>query len=254
MSAKSPPRRTVRAQPSGPPPFTVLYRDNRFVIIDKPPGLPAHPGRSGGPSVEDWFPRLSRHRTGPWLAHRLDQDTSGCLVIALRKQALVAAQACFAAGRARKTYWAIVHGAPGGLSGVVDAPLARVEQGRQWSMQPVATGGQDARTRWRVMGRGRDTAGQPISWLELELETGRTHQARVHCAVMGCPILGDSRYGARGEGALYLMSRSIHLPLDIPVHATAMPPEHMRRLMAQAGWSLPPGNVEKEATRCSPTH
>ena len=251
MSAATPSR---QAPPSVPPPFTVLFRDNRFVVIDKPPGLPVHPGRHGGPSVEDWFTHLSRHRNGPWLAHRLDQDTSGCLVIALRKQALVAAQACFAAGQAHKTYWATVQGVPTGTSGVVDTPLARVEQGRQWSMRPAPTGGQNARTRWRVLGQGRDAVGHAVSWLELRLETGRTHQARAHCALLGCPILGDSRYGARAEGALYLMSRSIFLPLDIPVHATAMPPEHMRRLMAQAGWTLPPDNVEKEAARCSPTH
>lgn len=240
-------------QPADLLPFVVLYRDSRFVVLDKPPGLPVHPGRAGGPSVEDWFPLLSRHRNGPWLAHRLDQDTAGCLVVALRKQALVAAQECFAAGRADKTYWAIVQGAPAGPSGVVDAPLARVEQGRQWRMQ-AARGGQPARTRWRVLATGRDDAGHPISWLELVLETGRTHQARAHCAALGCPIVGDGRYGARQAGALHLMSRSIHLPLDVPVHAMAMPPAHMRRTMAQAGWALVSGNVEKEATRCLPTH
>ena len=235
-------------------PFTVLYRDSRLVVLDKPPGLPAHPGRDGGKSVEDWFPALSRHRNGPWLAHRLDRDTSGCLVVALRKQALVAVQACLAAGKARKTYWAIVQGAPDAAQGVIDVPLARVEHDRQWRMQPVKTGGQPARTRWRVLGTGHDGAGQLISWLALVLETGRTHQARAHCAAIGCPIRGDTRYGARDAGALHLMSRSIHLPLDVSVHATAMPPEHMRRIMEQAGWTAPPDNVEKEAARCSPTH
>lgn len=239
--------RTIPPPPAHPPsplPFTVLYRDNRFVILDKPPGMPVHPGRDGGPSVEDWFPLLSRHRNGPWLAHRLDQDTAGCLVVALRKQALVAAQACFAAGQARKVYWAMVQGTPAASSGVVNAPLARVEHGRQWHMQVVKEGGQPARTRWRVLGQGRDARGAPVSWLELVLDTGRTHQARAHCAAIGCPILGDRRYGAAGTGALYLMSRSISLPLDVPVHATAMPPEHMRLLMAQAGWPLPSDNVE----------
>ncbi|MCE2565419.1 RluA family pseudouridine synthase [Komagataeibacter sp. FNDCF1] len=253
MTRPAPPRGSLPS--STPLPCAVLYRDSRFVVLDKPPGLPVHPSRAGGPSVEDWFPLLSRHRTGPWLVHRLDQDTAGCLVVALRKHALVAAQECFAAGRVRKTYWAIVHGVPAGPSGVVDAPLARVEQGRQWHMQVVAEGrGQPARTRWRTMATGRDGAGAPVSWLELVLETGRTHQARVHCAALGCPIVGDGRYGARDAGALHLMSRSIHLPLDVPVNAMAMPPAHMARLMAQAGWTLPPGNVEKEATRCLPTH
>ena len=252
MTAPARPRGPV--PPASPLPCAVLYRDSRFIVLDKPPGLPVHPGRAGGPSVEDWFPLISRHRNGPWLAHRLDQDTAGCLVVALRKQALVAAQECFAAGRARKTYWAIVQGTPVGPSGVVDAPLARVEQGRQWHMQVAASSGQPARTRWRTLATGQDRAGNPISWLELVLETGRTHQARAHCAAIGYPIRGDTRYGARDAGTLHLMSRSIHLPLDVPVHATAMPPEHMRRIMDQAGWTVPPDSVEKEVTRCSPTH
>ncbi|QHC35007.1 RluA family pseudouridine synthase [Komagataeibacter xylinus] len=249
---RQPSPRPASVQPTGSLPFTVLYRDNRFVVLDKPPGLPVHPGRKGGPSVEDWFPLLSRHRNGPWLAHRLDQDTAGCLVVALRKQALVAAQACFASGQARKTYWAIVHGTPAGLSGVVAAPLGRVEEAGQWRMQPNVQDAPPARTRWRVLGQGRDAAGEPISWLELVLETGRTHQARAHCALIGCPIRGDERYGAPTAGALHLMSRGINLPLDPPVRATAPPPDHMRRLMAEAGWVVPPANVEKETARCSP--
>ena len=76
----------------------ILFRDDRFVVLDKPPGLPVHAGPRGGPSVEDWFPFLSRRKDGPWLAHRLDADTSGCLVVALRRAALIAAQAEFAAG------------------------------------------------------------------------------------------------------------------------------------------------------------
>ena len=81
----------------------ILFRDERFVVLDKPAGLPVHPGPRGGSSVEDFFPELSRRKSGPWLVHRLDADTSGCLVVALRRAALVAAQAEFAAGRARKT-------------------------------------------------------------------------------------------------------------------------------------------------------
>src|SRR5690242_9009975 len=102
-----------------PPPPTLLFRNERFVVIDKPAGLPVHPGPSGGRSVEDWFPLLSRRRDGPWLAHRLDADTAGCLVIALRKAALLAAQALFASGAARKTYWAVVRGEMADDSGTI---------------------------------------------------------------------------------------------------------------------------------------
>src|SRR6185437_5112995 len=86
----------------------ILFRDARFVVLDKPAGLPVHAGPRGGASVEDAFPALSRRKDGPWLAHRLDADTAGCLVVALRRAALHAAQAAFAAGLAEKTYWAVV--------------------------------------------------------------------------------------------------------------------------------------------------
>ena len=69
----------------------ILFQDARFVVLNKPAGLPVHPGRAGGPSVEDSFAQLSRRADGPWLAHRLDADTSGCLVIALRRAALLEA-------------------------------------------------------------------------------------------------------------------------------------------------------------------
>src|ERR1700679_538032 len=101
----------------------ILFLDQRFVVLDKPAGLAVHAGPSCGPSVEDWFPLLSRRKDGPWLAHRLDADTAGCLVIALRRAALLAAQAAFAAGTVRKTYWAIVSGQIAGDRGTITAPL-----------------------------------------------------------------------------------------------------------------------------------
>lgn len=85
----------------------ILFRDQRFVVLDKPAGLPVHAGPRGGASVEDWFPALSRRKDGPWLVHRLDADTAGCLIVALRYSALRAAQAEFAAGRVHKIYWAV---------------------------------------------------------------------------------------------------------------------------------------------------
>src|SRR5271154_1067092 len=97
----------------------VLFQDKRVLVVDKPAGLPVHAGRVGGPSVEDFFPDWRQGKNGPWLAHRLDQDTAGCLVIALKKTALLAAQECFAGGQARKTYWAVVRGVPEQQSGVV---------------------------------------------------------------------------------------------------------------------------------------
>ncbi len=218
----------------------ILFQDQRFVVIDKPAGLPVHSGPAGGPSVEDWFPLLSKRRDGPWLAHRLDADTAGCLVIALRKAALLEAQAAFAAGQARKVYWAIVRGEVAGIEGSIDRPLLRRTSPGGWRIV-VDPRGQAAITDWRVMGR---TDG--LTWLELRPRTGRTHQIRVHCAELGCPILGDARYGG-GDGPMHLLARSIRLRLDPPLEAVAEPPDPMRRAFAACGWSIVPatGNDRK---------
>ena len=208
-----------------------LFRDQHFVVLNKPAGLPVHPGSRSGPSVEDWFPALSRRKVGPWLAHRLDADTSGCLVIALRRTALLAAQAEFAAGRARKTYWAIVHGVPKSISGRIDAPLLRHSRHDGWRMI-VDPAGQTAITDWRIAGRDGD-----LTWLELHPRTGRTHQVRVHCGHLGCPILGDPVYGGGGKGPLHLLAREIALALQPPVAAVAPPPPHMINPLRRCGWT-----------------
>lgn len=210
----------------------LLFRDERFVVLDKPPGLPVHPGPRGGPNVEDWFPLLSRRRDGPWLVHRLDADTSGCLVIALKRAALIAAQAEFAAGRARKTYWAIVRGKlPPEASGTIESRLLRRSTPGGWRMVADAAG-QEAVTGWRRLGRSGE-----LGWLELSPRTGRTHQVRVHCAALGCPILGDPLYGENhGQERLHLLARSIALNLDPPVAAVAPPPSHMLAALIACGW------------------
>ena len=167
---------------------------------------------------------------GPWLAHRLDADTSGCLVVALRRAALLAAQAFFASGAVRKTYWAVVAGTVEGDRGSVAAPLRRISDKTGWRMLIDTKAGQHAVTDWRVLGRG---AG--LTWLELRPGTGRTHQIRVHCATLGTPIVGDERYGSEG-GKLHLLARAIHLPLSPPVDATADPPAHMLAALGHCGF------------------
>ena len=213
-----------------PASLTILFQNRDYVVVDKPAGLPVHGGPRTDSSVEDYFPQVSRRRDGPWLAHRLDADTAGCLVIALRRAALHSAQAEFAAGRAHKIYWAIVEGAPPSPTGSTDARLKKLTGRSGWRMS-VASDGESASTRWRTLGRAGG-----ISWLELTPLTGRTHQIRVHCASLGCPLLGDPVYG-NGDGRLQLLARSIRLDVSNPIHATAPPPEHMRAALASMGWS-----------------
>jgi tRNA pseudouridine32 synthase/23S rRNA pseudouridine746 synthase len=198
----------------------ILFQDARFVVLNKPAGLPVHPGPRSRASMEDCFPALSRRRDGPWLAHRLDADTAGCLVVALRRAALLEAQGEFTAGRAEKIYWAVVKGRPAGLSGRIEAPLAKHSTGKGWRMV-ASPEGQKAVTDWRVLG----AAGE-ATLLELRPRTGRTHQIRVHCALAGHPILGDPIYGA-GIGPLQLLARSLRLALNPPVAAVAPVPDHM---------------------------
>ncbi len=220
--------------PDHPRPFTgvtpsILFADNRFLVVNKPAGLPVHPGRAGGPSIEDYFPAWRRGKNGPWLAHRLDQDTAGCLVIALKKSALLAAQALFADAGAHKTYWALVRGVPKENSGVIDLPLAKLTSGRSWKMVS-SQAAPPAVTAWAVKGQSNG-----LAWLELHPQTGRTHQIRAHCAALGHPVAGDLIYGG-GTGQLCLLARRISLPLDPPLDVTAPPPPHMQTALKECGY------------------
>ena len=207
----------------------LLYRDALMLVIDKPPGIAVHRGPKGGANLQDGFSAL---RFGlprdPALAHRLDRDTSGCLVLGRHRKALEKLGLLFKQGRIAKTYWAVVEGEPEADEGLIDLPLGRLDAERGWWMK-VDPAGQPSRTRWQVMARGRGRAA-----LALEPLTGRTHQLRVHCAAQGWPILGDPIYG-RGErtaGAvpLQLLARAVAVPLyknRDPVVVEAPVPPHM---------------------------
>jgi len=131
----------------------VLYRDGLMLVIDKPAGQAVHPGPKGGPSLLDYFDAL---RFGlprsPGLAHRLDRDTSGCLVLGRHRKALAHLGALFRHGRVRKVYWAVVEGGPDTEEGRIDLSLGRLDVTRGWWMKPDPHG-QPAVTTWRVMGR-----------------------------------------------------------------------------------------------------
>ncbi len=219
-------------------PEAVLYRDSLLLVVNKPAGLPVHGGPSGKPSLEDLLPelRFGYHET-PRLAHRLDQETSGCLALGRNDRAMKKLGRLFQDHLVQKRYWAVVAGRPPRQEGLIDLPLAKVTEGRRWRIA-VRPEGQPARTRYRLLG----SAGGK-SWLELSPETGRTHQIRVHLAALGMPILGDSAYGGPA-GVLQLHAVALSLPLysdKPPVQVTAPPPPEQQAALAACGWT--PGRV-----------
>jgi tRNA pseudouridine32 synthase/23S rRNA pseudouridine746 synthase len=220
----------------------VLYRDALMLVIDKPAGLPVHADRHGGETLADWLDHL---RFGlprrPEIAHRLDRDTAGCLVLGRHRQALARLAKLFAGGEVEKTYWAVVEGGPDEETGIIDLALApRSPDPKSWLMK-ADPAGQPSLTRWRVLGRAPGRA-----WLELNPVTGRTHQLRVHCAAMGWPIVGDAIYGTGGRGgSLLLHARRVVVPLypkKAPVSAESPVPAHMGESLASCG-VLPAGET-----------
>jgi tRNA pseudouridine32 synthase/23S rRNA pseudouridine746 synthase/23S rRNA pseudouridine1911/1915/1917 synthase len=213
----------------------VLYRDGLIIVIDKPAGIAVHPGPSGGPNLESGFDEL---RFGlprpPALAHRLDRDTSGCLVLGRHPKALRRLGTLFASGKVEKIYWAVVEGQPPERAGRIETGLRKLSRGSGWRMI-VDPAGQRAITDYRVCGAADDRA-----WVELRPRTGRTHQLRVHCAQLGCPVVGDPVYGNSGSGEpLLLYARSITLPLypaRPPLEITAPVPSHMIAALHRLGY------------------
>ncbi len=219
----------------------VLLRTEDVLILDKPPGVAVHKGPGSGDNLEAHFHAL-RFGLGedPALAHRLDKDTSGCLVLGRSRPALARLGRVFRDGRAHKTYWAVVCGGPKGEGGAIDAPLARRSHDRRSWWMKVDPAGDPSVTDWRLLGRA-----DGLAWLELSPRTGRTHQLRVHCAHLGCPIAGDHVYGGDAARAaarhMHLHARAISLPYGgETLAAAAAPPEHMHALLAACGWSASP--------------
>ena len=240
----------------------VLYRDALMLVIDKPAGFAVHKGPKGGDSLEDHFGAL---RFGlpraPALAHRLDRDTSGCLVLGRHRKALAELGRLFKTGHIGKTYWAVVAGGPSEEEGRIELPLGRKDATRGWWMKHDPAG-QPAATTWTVLGRSvavtepepavadvarhraGDAGGNPhhLTWLALEPLTGRTHQLRVHCAAMGWPILGDTIYGGAprvGSRGLHLHAREVVVPLyknRAAIRVSAPVPPHMETALRACGW------------------
>ncbi|WP_265570072.1 RluA family pseudouridine synthase [Sphingomicrobium nitratireducens] len=177
----------------------ILFVDGEVIVLDKPAGLPVDTPRRGGPSIEARIEELClNYKQAPTPMHRLDQDTSGCLLFARHQPARRWFQQQFEGHAVEKTYLAVLGGEVEGEEGLIDLPLGKVSSAAAgWRMTHDAKG-KEARTRWRKVA-SRD--GKTL--VEFVPETGRTHQIRVHAREgLGAGIVGDRVYGFPGGDML----------------------------------------------------
>jgi 23S rRNA pseudouridine1911/1915/1917 synthase len=192
----------IAARPApGPVPLDVRYTDDDLVVISKPAGLVVHPGsgHQSGTLVNGLlaaFPEVADvgDPDRPGIVHRLDRDTSGLMLVARSGRAYDALVAALADRDVERVYTALVWGAPNAPRGIVDAPIGRSTSRR--TRMAVRESGKSARTTYEVRRRWDDPA---VSLLECRLETGRTHQIRVHLSAIGHPVVGDGAYGGRRQ-------------------------------------------------------
>lgn len=213
----------------------VLYRDDHVIALNKPPGLAVQGGTGTERHLDAMLDALRYDGERPRLVHRLDKDTSGVLLLGRTAAAAAKLAAAFRSRQARKLYWALVVGVPKLRQGRVDAPLAKLP-GRMGDKVAVDEDeGKRAVTWYRVV----DSVVRRAAWLELMPTTGRTHQLRAHCGLIGTPIVGDGKYGGAeaflsGQGVsrkLHLHARAIEMPhplagtlrvvAPLPTHITA---------------------------------
>lgn len=224
-------------------PLDILYEDRDLIVLNKPAGLVVHPapGHPTGTLVHALLYHCSDlagiggiHRPG--IVHRLDKDTSGAIAIAKTDFAHQHLQAQLKAKTARRDYWAVVHGTPQQTRGTIDLPIGRHPGDRKkMAVIPLEKGGREAVTHWHI----RERLGN-YSWMEFRLETGRTHQIRVHSSHVGHPIVGDPSYSSAKPIGISLTGQALHayrLTLVHPatgeiIEAIAPPPSEFDKLLA----------------------
>ncbi|MFS8891509.1 RluA family pseudouridine synthase [Synechococcus sp. R55.2] len=242
VEVRIPPATPTALQPE-PIPLDILYEDDDLLVINKPRGLVVHPapGHASGTLVHALLahcPHLSgiNGELRPGIVHRLDKDTTGALVIAKHDQAHQHLQAQIQAKTARRIYLGVVFGRPAQSQGTVSAPIGRHPVDRQKMAVLTPGQGRVAVTHWQVLERlGNYTL------MQFELETGRTHQIRVHAAHLRLPIVGDPLYTQSKTSPVKLSGQALHAwKLSFihprsgqPMHFTAPLPEEFERLLRQ---------------------
>jgi 23S rRNA pseudouridine1911/1915/1917 synthase len=196
-------------------PLKIVYEDADILVLDKPAGLTVHP--APGHRAHTLLNAVLAHCPGvadigslrPGIVHRLDKDTSGLIVIAKNAAAQTDLMEQFRGRRVRKVYLALVQGQVLPEEGIIDAPLGR-DSGDRTHMA-ITAHGRAARSRYKVV---RYLRGYTL--LEVTIETGRTHQIRVHLAAIGYPIVGDAAYGVKISGLVRQFLHAAHLAIDRP--------------------------------------
>jgi tRNA pseudouridine32 synthase/23S rRNA pseudouridine746 synthase len=195
----------------------ILFEDGEALVINKPAGLPLDQPRAGGISLDDSLDSLKLgFERAPAPVHRLDRDTSGCLLLARNPKALKRFSAAFEAKQVEKRYLGVVAGAVAGDAGTIELALSKISSAKEgWRMIP-ARKGKPAVTHWRKLDE-RDG----LTLVEFRPETGRTHQIRVHALHgLGAPLLGDPIYGT-GQGG---KERTMLHAAGLTVHREGKPP------------------------------
>ena len=218
---EEPPPPDARPQPQALA-LSILVEDAALIVLDKPAGLVTHPapGNQDGTLVNallahcgDTLPGIGGEKR-PGIVHRLDKDTSGVMVVAKSAAALAGLSADIAARRTERSYLALAWGLTAASEGVWEGSIGRDPRDRK-RMAVLDGGGKQARTHWR-----RLAAGRAVSLFNCRLETGRTHQIRVHAAAAGHPLVGDPVYLRRRPGAAAVLEPGLRATLlDFPRQA-----------------------------------
>lgn len=215
----------------------ILFEDGEALVIDKPAGLPVDQPKRGGPCLDDQLDSLKfGFQRRPVAVHRLDTDTSGCLLLARNPKALARFNKAFEDRLVGKTYLAVLAGHPPGESGTIELSLAKISSAEKGWRMIAAKKGKPAISHWELVARLG-----PHSLIRFRPETGRTHQLRVHALKgLGAPLLGDPVYGAGSvPGGKRIMLHAESLTVTRPgkpaIAARAPLPADFRALGAQDG-------------------